>query len=81
MKRLYKSKNDKIISGVIGGLGEFYMIDPTLLRLGYIVLVILTGVFPGIVAYIIASIIVPDKPLYKEAEPEVKAETKTEEVK
>ena len=68
MKKLYKSKNDRIISGVIGGLGEYYEKDPTILRLAYVVLVILTGVFPGIIAYIIAAIIVPEKPTFRENE-------------
>lgn len=75
MKKLYKSKNDRIISGVLGGLGEFYAVDPTLVRLGYIALVILTGIFPGIIAYIIASIIVPERPTHITEE---KTETKTE---
>lgn len=77
MKKLYKSKNDRILSGVLGGIGEFYDLDPTLIRLGYMVFVIMTAVVPGIIAYVIASIIVPERPLYKEAETEMK----TEEVK
>lgn len=62
MKKLYKSDTNKTVSGVLGGLGEYYDIDPTLLRLGFIVLTIVTGIFPCIIAYIIAAIIVPDKP-------------------
>jgi phage shock protein C len=83
MKRLYKSQNDKVFAGVIGGLGEYYEIDPVLLRLAFLLVVIITGVFPGIVAYIIASIIVPKKPPFKEANYTEKKteETKTEENK
>lgn len=79
MKRLYKSQSDKVFAGVIGGLGEYFEIDPVLLRLAYLLLVIVTGFFPGIVAYIIAAIIVPKKPLYREAE--TVKETKKEENK
>jgi phage shock protein C len=58
MKRLYRSK-DKKISGVCGGIGEYFELDPSLVRLGWIVLTILTGVIPGIIGYIVAAIIIP----------------------
>ncbi|MFA7216878.1 MAG: PspC domain-containing protein [Candidatus Paceibacterota bacterium] len=66
-KKLYKSKTNKVISGVVGGLGEYFDTDPVILRLGYLIIVIATGVIPGIFAYIIASMIVPEKPHHKEA--------------
>lgn len=87
MKKLYKSNTNFVFSGVLGGLGEYYDVDPTLLRLGFIVLVLITGGFPGIVAYIIAAVIVPPKPNTvhmhhtekQEPKPEEKkAETKSE---
>jgi phage shock protein C len=61
-KRLYKSETNKVWCGVIGGVGEYFEIDPVLLRLGYILLTVSTGVFPGILGYIIACMIVPNKP-------------------
>lgn len=60
-KRLYRSDTNKVLAGVLGGVGEYFDIDPTILRLGYIVFTVLTGVFPAIVAYIIAVLIVPKK--------------------
>lgn len=68
MKKIYKSNTNKVFSGVIGGLGEYYNVDPVLLRLLYLIIVIMTGFFPGIIVYIIATLIVPEKPLvdYKE---------------
>jgi phage shock protein C len=66
-KRLYKSKDNKVLFGIIGGLGEYFDVDPVILRLAYLIIVIGTGVFPGILAYIIAGMIVPEKPLHKEA--------------
>jgi phage shock protein C len=62
MKKLYKSDTDKVISGVIGGLGEYTDIDPTLLRLAYILVAIVTALIPSLIVYIIASVIVPHKP-------------------
>ena len=56
-KRLYRSRKDKIIGGVCGGIAEYFNIDPVIVRLLWIILVLLGGT--GILAYIIALIIVP----------------------
>lgn len=61
MKRLYKSENDKKISGVCGGFAEYLGIDPTLVRAVYLFLDIITGVIMGIIAYIALAIIMPTK--------------------
>lgn len=61
MEKIYKSKDNKVISGVIGGLGEYFSLDPTLLRIFWLLVLILTGFIPGIIAYIIAVLIVPQK--------------------
>lgn len=61
MKNLYKSKTNKIFSGVVGGLGEYFNIDPTFLRLIWLLVVVFTGFFPGILTYIIACLIIPTK--------------------
>ncbi len=60
-KLLYKSKENKIFCGVIGGIGDYLNIDPTILRLIWLLVVVFTGFFPGIVTYIIACLIIPDK--------------------
>ena len=62
MKRLYRSYTDKKLAGICGGVGEYFGIDPTVVRLGVALLCIATGIFPGVVAYIIAWIIVPEAP-------------------
>lgn len=62
MKKLYKSEFDQILTGVIGGIGEYFTVDPTVLRVAFVVLVLITGIFPGIIAYIIAYFIIPEKP-------------------
>ena len=56
-KKLYKSRKNKMIGGVCGGLAEYLNMDPTLIRLGWVLFCALGG--SGIIAYIIAAIIIP----------------------
>ena len=56
-KRLYKSNENKMLSGVCGGIAEYFGIDPTLVRLGWVLFCALGG--SGFIAYIIAAIIIP----------------------
>ena len=58
-KKLYRNTNDKMIAGVCSGLAEYINIDPTIVRLIW-ALVALSGA--GVVAYIVAAIIIPEKP-------------------
>lgn len=60
MKQLYLSDNKKLF-GVCGGIGEYFGTDPTLIRLAWIVMTVLTGVVPGIVGYIVAALVIPRK--------------------
>ena len=57
MKRLTKS-NNRMICGVCGGIGEYLGIDPTVVRLLWVLLSVLGGA--GLLAYIIAAIIIPE---------------------
>ena len=59
-KRLYRSDADKMIAGVCGGIAEYFTLDPTLVRIGYILLSVFT-VFSGVLAYLILWIVVPKK--------------------
>lgn len=59
-KKLYKSRTDKKLDGVCAGIGEYFDIDPTLIRLAWVVFSLLGG--SGILAYIIAAIIIPVNP-------------------
>lgn len=58
-KRLYRSNTNKIFAGICGGLGEYFNIDPTILRIIWLLVVIFTGIVPGLVAYILAIFIIP----------------------
>jgi len=68
-KRLYLSR-DKMIAGVAGGIGEYFDVDPTLIRLIF-VLTSVGGV--GIVLYIAGMILIPERPIYK-SEPTTETE-------
>ena len=59
-KRLYRSMNNKMIAGVCGGVAEYFGLDPALVRLGWIVFCALGG--SGVLAYIIAVIVIPKAP-------------------
>ena len=59
MKKIYRSQEDRKIAGILGGLGELFDIDPTLLRLLFVFIGLATGVIPLMVAYFIGWIIIP----------------------
>ena len=63
MKKLYRSRDNKVIAGVMGGVGEYFETDPVLIRLIYLVITIFSGVVPGIIVYLIAILIVPMRPV------------------
>ena len=58
-KKLYRSRTNKMLCGVCGGIGEYFNIDPTLIRLLFVLFGCTGG---GILANIIAAIIIPDQP-------------------
>ena len=58
-KRLYRSKKGRMICGVCGGIANYFNIDPTLVRLAFVLIAM--GAGSGILAYIIAAIIIPDE--------------------
>lgn len=59
-KRLYKSNSNKVIFGVCGGIGEYLDIDPTVVRLLWVLFTVLS-MGAGIIAYIMAALIMPKK--------------------
>ena len=59
-KRLYKSNENKMVDGVCGGIAEYFGIDPTLVRLAWVLFCAMGG--SGFVAYIVAAIIIPRAP-------------------
>ena len=61
-KKLYRSNKDRMLCGVCGGIGEYFNVDPTMIRLLWVVITAITGFLPGIIAYIVCCIIVPEEP-------------------
>jgi phage shock protein C len=59
-RKVYRSNKDKKIAGVCGGLGEYFDVDPALIRILWVVLALMGGA--GILAYIIAWIVIPPAP-------------------
>ena len=59
--RLYRSQNNKVIAGVCGGIAEYMNVDPTVVRVAWILLSILPLV-PGIIIYVVAWVIIPKHP-------------------
>ena len=61
-KRLYRSRTDRQLTGVLGGVSEYLGLDPSLVRIVYVIVTILTGFVPGIFLYIIMAFVVPVEP-------------------
>ena len=59
-KKLYRNAENKMLAGVCSGIADYFDIDPTLVRLGWVLFSLLGG--SGLLAYIIAAIIIPDAP-------------------
>ena len=62
VKRLYRSKNNRTFLGILGGLGDYWEMDATLLRVIFVFLLLATGIFPFGIAYLITYFIVPLEP-------------------
>lgn len=62
VKKLYLSADDKKIFGVCGGIAEYFSTDSTVVRLAWVTVTIVSGVLPGILAYIISAIVMPKPP-------------------
>lgn len=59
-KKIYRSKTDKQLVGVCAGIADYFNIDPTLIRLAWVILALICG--SGVIAYIIAAIMIPEEP-------------------
>ena len=56
---LRRSRDDRMIAGVVGGLARYFGIDPTLARAGYVVISVLSAAFPGLLVYLLLWALVP----------------------
>ncbi len=67
MKKLSRSENDKLVSGVCGGIGEYFDVDPTLIRLLFILVLLINAItsafsslIAGVIVYVMAWLIIPE---------------------
>jgi len=61
VKQLFRSKTNRVIAGICGGIGDMVNIDPVIIRLLAVFLCVITGLIPGVITYIVAIFIVPEK--------------------
>ncbi len=59
-KRLYRSRTNKQLAGVCGGVAEYFNLDPTIVRIIWLLLTLAGG--PGLILYIIMAVVVPEEP-------------------
>ena len=57
-----RSANNKVLGGVLGGIAEYFEIDPTLVRVAYAALTVFSAGFPGVLLYIIMLLLMPQAP-------------------
>ena len=60
-KKLYKSNTDRKLDGVCGGIAEYFDVDPTVIRLGWVIFTCIAG--SGLLAYIICAVVMPRNPV------------------
>lgn len=61
LKKLFRSRTNKVFCGVLGGIGEYLNVDPVAVRVLYVILAFMSGLVPLILAYIVLCIIMPVK--------------------
>lgn len=62
-RRLNRSRSDKMVTGVLGGLAVYLGIESTILRIAVVLLAVLSGGGPAVIGYLIATVIVPEEPI------------------
>ena len=65
MKKRLTRSNDKMVAGVLSGIAKYFDVDPTVIRIAYVVLSLASIGFPGLVAYLIMWAVIPmEEPIY-----------------
>ncbi len=60
-KRLYRSEDNRMVAGVLGGVAKYFDVDPTLVRLIFVVASVVSVAFPGIIVYGLSWMIIPSE--------------------
>lgn len=61
-KKLYKDASNKKLCGVCAGIAKYFGIDPTIVRLGAVILSLATAIITGLIIYVVCAIIIPEEP-------------------
>ena len=61
MKRLYRSEKDRMVAGVCGGMAEYFEVDSTVVRAGWVIVTLLTAIIPMLIAYLLLILIMPTR--------------------
>ena len=69
--RLYRSVDDRVFGGVCAGLADRLDLDPALVRIGYAILALVTGIFPLLILYVIMVVVIPEEPSWSGVRPVV----------
>lgn len=60
-KSLRRSRSNRMVAGVVGGLADYWSIDPTMARVVYVVASVVSAAFPGLVVYLLLWLIIPEE--------------------
>lgn len=60
-KKLYRSLSDRKVGGICGGIAEAFRVDSTIIRIVFLLLMVITGFFPLILTYIVATFLLPER--------------------
>ncbi|WP_027726340.1 PspC domain-containing protein [Tuberibacillus calidus] len=64
MKRLFRSRENRMLLGVLGGIGEYFSVDPTIVRVIYLIIMFATAFLPLTLLYFLLYLIIPEKDIY-----------------
>lgn len=65
MKKLYRNTTDGILCGILAGIGDYFRQDPTIIRIVFVLLLLVTGFFPFALLYLLGYFLIPVKPPYQ----------------
>ena len=69
-KRLYRSRKDRKVAGVLGGIAEYFHLDPSWVRIAYVIATLVTAVAPLTFLYFVMAFVIPRAPKTPKARPE-----------
>lgn len=59
MKKLFRSRKNRLVGGLLGGVGEYLNVDPSVVRLIFLILLIMTQIIPMTILYFVSFLVIP----------------------